>query len=294
MLDLLIAGSIPRWIIPINKWHAKPEHFVAAGCCLVLLFRIGTGSHHCKALGRVEILVLAFLGMNFFSSAVASPDPSLGLRWSLLLALVVLPFFLIHQMVDTPERLSRVMVLWLCVGALEALFGMLCFLSYLGFGTEFGVTVVDFLGFVPQVHSTQWEPNIFGSYCTCIAMMFLFYFLADARHNRWYLAGFVITTVGALLSEARQSFLCLILVGAAVLLYNLRSPKIQWKRAIPVAVAALIAVYAGTAVMEDFSDRVASLTGDELGRDPTVVRRMTTLAMALDDIKEHPTIGLGA
>src|ERR1700691_5880309 len=37
VLGLLIAGSIPRWVIPIGSWNAKPEHFVAAACGLTLL-----------------------------------------------------------------------------------------------------------------------------------------------------------------------------------------------------------------------------------------------------------------
>ena len=293
VLELLIAGSVPRWIIPIGSWNAKPEHFVAAACGLTLLVRTFTQKHEWKAFGRVEWLLLAFLAMNFFSSAVASPEPSSTLRWALLLTLAVSPLFLICQVVGTPEQLDKAVLLWLWVGALAALFGILCFISHLLFRTSFGVTFFGYLDFIPGVHGSLWEPNIFGSYCSCFAVMFLFYFLDGVQKNGWYLAGFLLTTVGGMLSLARQGWICLISVGSLVLLLHLRRSKIRLKHLVPIVGSVLLAFVVGVTVMVDLSERMASLTVETAEEDPTVLRRLGLVGLAMDDIQEHPLIGLG-
>jgi hypothetical protein len=204
------------------------------------------------------------------------------------------PFFLVPQMVGTREQLEKAMKLLLFVGAAEALFGILCFLSYLLFGTELGVTFFFYLDFIPGVHGSQWEPNIFGSYCACFAVMFLFYYLAGGRTSGWYLAGFLVTTVGVLLSLARQGWACLIIVGAMVLLYHQRRAKIQWKRLASVGVGILATLLIGVSLMRDLPQRLATLAIGQVADDPTVVHRLKYLALAVEDIREHPMIGLGS
>ncbi len=292
-LELCIAASMPRWSVNINKWHAKPEHFVAAAVGLFLLSRILARKHEWKSLGKPEFLVLTFLALNFFTSAVASPDRSSTLRWALMLTLAVSPLFLIWQVVRTRRQLDRFMAIWLWAGTLGALFGILCFLSYLAFRTDFGVTVVAFLGFVPEVHGSLWEPNIFGSYCTSFAVMFLFYFVDKTPRSPWYLVGFLITTVGTLLSLARQGLICLIFVGSMILFYNLWRGKFRVKHLAPIVASILIAFGVGITVTGDLSDRIATISLDTAGEDPTTVRRAGMLALATQDIVEHPVLGLG-
>src|SRR5580700_4683583 len=219
---LMAAAAVPRYQLSISSWNAKPEHLTAAACGLILLLRMWHGDQTWRKFQKVDFLLLSFLVLSFFSSYVASPDRAATLRWSLLMTFAMSPFFLVPQMVGTREQLEKAMKLLLFVGAAEALFGILCFLSYLLFGTELGVTFFFYLDFIPGVHGSQWEPNIFGSYCACFAVMFLLYYLAGGRTSGWYLAGFLVTTVGVLLSLARQGWACLIIVGAMVLLYRQR------------------------------------------------------------------------
>jgi len=292
-LELCLAASTPRWFFKIGKLHAKPEHFIAAAVGLILLCRILVLKHKWKPLGKPEVLLLAFLAMNYFTSAVTSPDKSSTLRWALLLTLAVSPFFLLWQMVRTREQLNRFMVLWLWVGTLGALFGIFCFLSFVAFDTQLGVTVFDFLGFIPAIHGSQWEPNIFGSYCTSFAVMFLFYYLDASHKNPAYLAGFLITTVGALLSLARQGWLCLIIVGGLVLFQTLRRTRLRVKHLAPILASVAIAFIVGFSVSGDLSDRITSFSLDKAEDDPTVVRRAGMLMLATRDIQEHPVLGLG-
>ena len=292
----------------VSSWNAKPEHIVAVACVGVLLFRIFANLHIWQRLEKLDVLLLAFLAANYFSSYAFSPNSASTLRWSLLQTLAVSPYFLIRQLVTTKTQFDRVMGWWLWVGALEASFGILCYLSHLFFGTAVGVTLFFYLGFIPGIYGSLWEPNIFGSYCTCFAVMFLFYYLAGERKNAWYMWGFALSTVGLLLSLARQAWVCLIFVAGAVVLYNLRGTnpdwmaangktstanKIQWKRLAFIVTGILIALVIALGAMRDLSGRLATLSVSVAADDPTVVRRAGLIALAIDDIQQHPLVGLG-
>jgi hypothetical protein len=295
VLELLIAGSIPRWFTKIGTWNAKPEHIVAAACCGVLLFRICVGSHKWVKFEKLDVLLLAFLAANYVSSVLYSPDVSSTLRWALLQTLAACPYFLIRQLVRTKEQLSTVMTWYLWVGGLEAVFGILCYLGFTYFGTSTGITIFFYLGYIPGVHGSLWEPNIFGSYCACFAVMFLYYYLAHREKNLWYLAGLAATLIGISLSLARQAWVCLIFVGGMILLFNLSRRGIQRKRLILIMLGLAAALAAAIMAMSsEQSERLANLSPSQIDEDPTVVRRAGLVALAMDDIAQHPIVGLGS
>ena len=96
LLGLIVAASVPRWSFPVSSWNAKPEHIVAAACGGVLLFRILANLHIWQRLEKLDVLLLAFLAANYFSSYAFSPSPASTLRWSLLQTLAASPYFLIR------------------------------------------------------------------------------------------------------------------------------------------------------------------------------------------------------
>ncbi len=294
LLGLGIAASMPRWFMTIGAWNAKPEHMVAAGFGGFLLLRICVRHHTWRVLQKLEWLLLAFLAMNYFSSFFTSPDRGLSLRWALLQTLAVSPFFLIGQTVWTAKQIDRAFGIWLSVGALEALFGIVCFLSYLLFGTRFGMGFFSNLDFVPAVRGSQWEPNIFGSYCACFAVMFVFCFFARERKKGWYLLGFFVTAVGALLSLARQAWACLIIVIPLVLFYHLRHKRIRWRQLVPAVSVILLSLLFAVSVMKDLRERLESLAVSQVMQDPTLIRRARVVVLAIEDIKQHPIVGSGS
>jgi hypothetical protein len=299
IVGLLVAGSVPRWFFPVSTWNAKPEHVVVAVCGAVVLFRTACGRHDWKRLERSDCLLLAFLVVNYVSSCVFSPEPASTLRWSLLQTLAASPFFLIGQLITSKEHLERVMSWWLWVGAAEAVFGIFCYFSHLLLGTTLGITFFFYIGFIPGVHGTLWEPNIFGSYCTCFAVMNLFYYLSNKTRNIRYMVGFAVSTIGSLLSLARQAWACLIVVGAAILLYHLRRTKshrkvTKWKRLTLALVGGAIALSFALYAVRDLSERLSTLSITEVAEDPTVIRRAGLIVLAMQDIQQHPLIGLGS
>jgi len=297
VLELLIASVIPRWFTKIGAWNAKPEHMVAAACCGALLVRICTRSHKWERLERLDWLLTAFLAFNYVSSCLYSPNVGLTLRWALLQTVAASPYFLIRQLVRSKEQLDKVMTWYLWVGALEAVFGILCYIGFNYFGTLVGITIFDYVGFIPGVHASQWEPNIFGSYCTCVAVMFLYYYLSRVHkeRNRWYLAGLAVTTAGISFSLARQAWVCFIFVSGMLLLFHLGRKGMQKKRLVFIVVGLLGALIASILAMNSAeSDRLETLAPGQVDRDPTVVRRATLVALAMDDIVQHPIVGLGS
>jgi hypothetical protein len=303
IMGLLVAGSVPRWFFPVSTWNAKPEHVVVGACGAVVLFRVASRIDQWKRLEKSDFLLLAFLAANYLSSCVYSPEPASTLRWSLLQTLAAAPFFLIGQLIRTKDYLNRVMRWWLWIGALEASFGIGCYFSHLLLGTSLGITLFHYIGFMPGVHGTLWEPNIFGSYCTCFAVMNLFCYLSDNRRNVWYMVGFALSTIGLLLSMARQAWVCLIIVGGGILLFrlrhNLRHRKAhrktnQWKRLALALGGVAVAIAIGFFAVRDMMDRVSTLSLSEVAEDPTVVRRVGLIVLALQDIQKHPILGLGS
>jgi len=293
LLTLMVAAAIPRFSMTISKWHTEAEHLTLFVCGVLLLMRLHRGTQRWKRLERADFLLIGFLAMNYVSSYVDSPDRAATLRWALLQTIAISAFFLIRQLIDSERQFLRSMKILLCVGAGEALFGFFCFASFLLFRTSLGVTQFSYLSFMPGVHGSQWEPNIFGSYTACFAVMFLFYFFAARQNNGWYLLGFLISTLAVLLSLARQGWACVAIVGPLIVFQTHRGKAIQWKRLAPFAAGVVIALVAAITLMRDLPERLATLAVSTAVEDPTVVHRLKFLAFAVDDIRAHPLIGLG-
>jgi O-antigen ligase len=292
LLELMVAAAVPRWFGKIGTLNIKPEHVAAAAICGVLLVRICTRSHKFEKFEKADILLLGFLAANYVSSSLYSPDVSSTMRWALLQTVAATPYFLIRQLVRTKQQLEKVMTWYLWLGAAAALYGILCFIGFLYFGTLAGITIFFYMGYIAGVHGSLWEPNIFGSYCACYGVMYLYYYLArtDGRKHRWYLAGLGLTLMGITLSLARQGWVCLIFVGGMILLFNLRRRGIQRKRLVLVVLGLSGALtLAVMAMSTEESDRL-----EQMDQDPTVMRRAGLVALAMDDIEEHPIVGLGS
>jgi hypothetical protein len=275
IVELIIAGLIPRWFTKIHELNVKPEHVVAAACCGVLLIRICVGSHKWERFEKLDVLLLAFLAANYISSSLYSPVVGLTLRWALLQTIACAPYFLIRQFVRTREQMDKVMTWYRWIGAGEAVFGIVCYYSHVFIGTGVGITFFNYLGFIPGVHGSLWEPNIFGSFCACVAVMFLYYYLALSqsqemkKRNRWNLVGLGLATIGISFSLARQAWVCFVFVGGMILFFHLGRKGIRRKRMVFLVVGLLGALIAAILAMNaEQSERV--------------------------DIALHPIVGLGS
>ena len=218
LLVLTAASAMPRLAASVAGLHLRPEHIAIAFAGLALAWRaLGKRGVSRLPLRTFDYFLIAYIAMNFFTSAATSPQPHLTLRWAALNAIAVSPYFLISWMVTDEGKLHRAFQFLLGVGAVEAAYGVLCFLSNRGFQTTFGVEGAQY-GSIPGTYGTQYEANLFGSYTACCAIMFLAGLVFGAKSRRSvYGLGFAITLLAALISLARSVLLAL--PGGGVVCY---------------------------------------------------------------------------
>jgi hypothetical protein len=217
LLALIAASAIPRFTVQIFSWNAKAEDFVEALVAVVILARVVLCEERLRLRG-CDWLLLAFVGMNYVGSFINSPEPQATLRWALLFTLATASYFVLVHLLSDRERFRKAMKIFLIVGAAEAVFGILCYISFRLTGSQFGITVFSFLEDSPGVHGSLWEPNIFGSYTAAFALMFLFDRLTSGARRGWYTLGFLITALASLLSITRAAWAGF-LVGLLFLLW---------------------------------------------------------------------------
>ena len=262
----------------------------------ILLLRSRRRSSGVHATWRVfDLWLLGYLAVNFVTSALTSPEPHLTLRWALLSALGVTPYFLVRWLVVKEEALVSVFRMLLVVGIVEAAYGTLSFFSYQLFNTHFGIELEQY-GSRPGTYGSQYEANLFGSYTACCALMCLAGYLLDEKaRRRWYLWGFSITILGAFISLARAVFLAFPFAAAFVTWLAARKGRFQMRGV--VALAGVLAVVSVAFRPRHPAFRARALqhpkrVGD-YGEDETTARRLVGITVALSDVGTHPWLGTG-
>jgi O-antigen ligase len=295
LLVLTVASAMPRLAATVIGLHLRPEEvaigFVALALCWQALKKRRLPSLHLRTF---DCFLIAYVGINFFTSAVTSPQPHLTMRWAVLNAIVVSPYFLVHLMTTDESRLRRAFHLLLWVGAAESAFGILCFLSNRLFQTSLGVEAAQY-GAIPGTYGTQYEANLFGSYTACCAIMFLSCFIFGARSRRaGYGLGLAITMLGALISLARSVLLALPVAALFVIWVAIRRGQFRLRRLVPLTlVFALVLLAIGPFVLGFVRERFSSLDPTELGSDATTLTRIVQMAVAAEDVQTHPVLGTG-
>jgi len=295
-LLLLTAGSaMPRFAGNVLGLHLRPEHvaigFVALAVCCQALKQRQLPS---LWLRTFDYFLMAYVGLNFFTSAVTSPEPHLTLRWAILNAIVVSPYFLIRLLVRDEHGLHRTFHLLLWVGAVESAYGVACFISNHLFQTSVGVQIGQY-GAIPGIYGTQYEANLFGSYAGCCAIMFLAYFMLSREPRRvWYGWGFAITLLAALVSLARSVFLALPVAAALVVWASLKKGQLRIRRVAPLVLGVgLLLVAVSPVVMKLVRERFSTVDLSEIASDNTTWERLVQMAVAVEDIQARPVLGTG-
>jgi len=291
---LVLASAMPRLAGSIFGLHVRPEHVAVAYVLLIVLFRIITGRAR-SPVGLLDYVLVAYVSLNFLTSAFSSPEPRMTLRWAALNAIVIGSYFLMRLLVTNLHALHSAFKVLLGVGAFESAYGILCFFSNRAFGTQFGIAA-DQYGVIPGTHGTQYEANLFGSYSACCAIMFFALYLLDegSRRNVRSLLGFGLCTAGALVSLSRAALAALLVIGVLVFLVGTTKRQLGLRRLIAVAssfalLLLLITPFIGSFLQERFS----TIELESPSADSSTWIRMVSLGAALDDIQAHPVFGSG-
>jgi O-antigen ligase len=296
MLALILSSAAPRFAWSVGELHVRPEHFAIGLVILLILWP----SRHRELHGQMswrsfDICLLVYLGINFLTSGLTSPEPHLTLRWALLVAVVLSPYFIVRWLIVREETLVTVFRMVLVAGVAEAIYGILCFLSSHLFGTTFG-TEFEQYGSKPGIYGTQYEANVFGSYTACCALMCLAGYLFDRKDlRRWYLWSTLIAFLGALISLSRAVLLSLPLLGGLLVWLAIKRGRIH-VRSLTLLATALLGglLLLGPMVIGLLQERFSTLDLSQVETDETTARRVVGIKVAMNDVMDHPWLGTGA
>jgi O-antigen ligase len=295
VLLLSACSAMPHFAGTVVGLHLRPEHVAIAFVGLAVCFQVLNRRLRVELrLRTFDYFLIVYVALNFFTSAVTSPQPHLTLRWATLNAIVVSPYFLIRFLIKDEKGLHRAFQLLLWVGAVESVYGVLCFLSNHIFETSVGVEVGQY-GAIPGIYGTQFEANVFGSYTGCCAIMFLAYFLLSQEPRRaWYGWGFAITTMAALVSLARSVLLALPVAAALVVWIALKQGELRIRKVVPLAAAVgLLLLLFSPILMNLVRERFSTIDLSQISSDDTTLSRLLQVAVAIEDVQARPMLGTG-
>jgi O-antigen ligase len=289
---LIGASAMPRFFVEIFGWHARPEHFAVA----IVSLAVGVWLWRHKREMRLEKLdywLVAYVVINYASSAFGSSLPSATLRMALMNNLAILPYFLIRLLVRDLETLGRAFRILLSVGIAESAYGILCYVSHHVFGTVAGMDIGFYLGHTAVPHASMFEPNLFGAYTACCAVLFLALYLCEGQHRFGYLVCFLVALLAMVLSFSRGALFAFV-VALGWVLWGAHPLKKARRNKLSTFILAfgLILVMAASVTGGGLLERFGNLYQQGLGEGSTTWR-LVMIQDALQEVPQHPLLGSG-
>jgi O-antigen ligase len=292
LVGLITASAMPVFFVEVFGWKARPEHFVAAIVTVATVVWLAISKHR-PVLNKLDYWIIAYVTINFISSAFESSAPSATLRWALQNSLAVLPYFLIRFLVRDLEALEKAFRFLLAVGVAEAAYAILCYVSHFVFGSTTGISIGQYFSGISAPYGSMYEPNLFGAYAGCCAVMLLSLYLLRGRNRSGYIACFLIASLASVLSFSRAALLALVIVISWVF-WKARSAKStgHHKLATVGLAASLMLVVAASPLGAILSERFNNLYYEGLTEE-TAVSRFIVVQQALQEIPDHTLLGSG-
>ena len=292
LVILVGMSAMPRFFVELLGWKARPEHFAVVIVCLAVCIWFARSNVKIR-LEAPDYWVLAYVAMNYISSAFGSSSPSETLRWALLNNLAVFPYFLIRLLVRDTGTLRKAFWILLAIGVAESAYGILCYVSHETLGTTAGVEVGQYLTDVAAPYGSLAEANIFGAYTGCTAVLALAIYLT-AERRLGYLICFFVGALATVLSFSRAALVALVVVTAWVG-WKARhaSEEHRSNAAILLVAVGLILLIVVPAVGGVVQERFLGLFSQgRLGEESTI-GRLIEVQEALQEFSEHRLIGTG-
>lgn len=287
---LVGMSAMPRFFVELFGWKARPEHFAAVIVSMAVGVWLLVDKRSVK-LEKLDYWILAYVVVNFVSSAFGSTAPYTTLRWSLQNSLAILPYFLIRMMVSDLETLKKAFRILLGVGVVESTYGIVCFVTHHMFGSMFGMDM-QYMGDVAAPYGSMYEPNLFGAYTGCCAAMCLALYLMGGHRLR-YMMCFLIASLAAVVSLSRAALVALV-ISCALVFWQARGTRNKnWGRTATVVLAfGLILAVAVTAVGGILQERFSDLFNQGLA-DETTITRFIIIQEAAQEVPNHLLLGSG-
>lgn len=292
LVVLVGMSAMPRFFVEVFGWKARPEHFAAGIVTLAVCIWLLRSNRQIR-LESPDYWVLAYVAMNYVSSAFGSASPSETLRWALLNNLAVLPYFLIRVLVRDAETFRKAFRILLAVGIAEAVYGILCSVSHQVWGTTVGVEPGQYMIDIAGPYGSLVEANLFGAYTGCIAVMALAIYLV-AHRRLGYLIGFFVGALATVLSFSRAALAALV-VAAVWTCWQARHTRERHRggAAILVFAVALILLIVVPIVGGVVQERFAGLFTQGRFGEESAIGRLVEAQEALQEFSDHRLIGTG-
>jgi hypothetical protein len=295
MLALVAGAAMPRFAGTVFGVHIRAEHIAIA--LVVGMVAVEVSRKRLRPsfeLRSFDYFLIGYIVLNFVTSAATSPEPRMTLRWAALSALAMSPYFLMRILVRNKETLFKALHIMLWVGAAEAAYGLICFLSNHIFSTTFGIEAEQY-GFIPGTYGTQYEANLFGSYTACCAIMFLALFvIGDESQRSKYKWGFAITSLGAVISLSRSVFVAFPVAVLLVLWIANKKGMFRLRRVVPLVVGiGMLFIAVSPIVVGLLRERFSTINLSDISSDDTTWERLVQMAVAVEDVQAHPVLGTG-
>jgi O-antigen ligase len=291
LLVVLGMSAMPYFFVELFGWKVRPEHFavviVSGAVCFWLLLKKPAVRLH-----KLDYWIAAFVIINFVSSAVGSSAPGSTLRWALQNSLAVAPYFLVRLLVQDISTLRKAFRILAGVMIAECAYGIFCAFSYHVFGTEFGMSLGQYLVDVSAVYASMYEANLFGAYAGCCAVLCLALYLSG-QHRIISLTGVFLAVLATVLSYSRAALVALIVASVWVFWKTRHSRGGGGSKLLALVLAFVfilnIAVYsAGGVLQKRFEDLYYEGLTEE-----TMISRFLIAQEALMEVPDHPLLGSG-
>ena len=287
--SLMAAAVMSRFYLQIGGLKARPEHIAIGLLCLAAPFLI----HRLPRPSWIwpDALLVGYITANLFSSLFMSVAPLQTLKWASQQVLVILAYFLLRIMAGQRHMFERAVLILVAVGAVEAGYAIMCFFSNLLFNTDLGVEIGQY-GTFPGTYGTMYEANLLGAFSAASFILSLTLYFKNKRGVLLFAS--LLSYSGLLISLSRAAILASFAVLGLLGVVGLRVKMIQWRTIWAVTGAiAFISLLLAPAVIPLYIERFSTLEIADISTDPDTAVRVATVAVAADDIVDHPILGNG-
>jgi hypothetical protein len=228
---LLLASFCSAISLEMGPVTLRPDQVIAIAILPPLFLLLISGTRPLVRTG-LDWLIFAYLFCNIFSSLLNSPDKAMSFQKCVLLIVTSLGFFLTTHLIDSRRRLNRVLVVFIVVGVLEALYSILSF-ALIQKGIDMGGTHAPYG--VLYARGTFLEGNLFGSFQMMIGLilMSILFCRSLAEHRVLIVISLFTVLVALILSYTRAAWIAFVLGLVAYVLLFQRQLILRYIRHLP-------------------------------------------------------------
>ncbi len=288
---LIAASAVPKIFIEIGGLKSRPEHIIGGLLIFVVPF-VWKKREQPVLWIFPDYLLLAYVSLNFVSSAFLSVSPAQTVKWAVQQTLAILPYFWLRILIADRKKFRQAFEFLLWIGAATAGYAVICFYSYVFLGTALGVEVEQY-GDVAATYGLQYEANLLGAFSGALSVMMLAMYVQE--NSRKYLIGFSFFALTAMIVSLSRGALGATFIGfLAVVWFSFKKKLLTRKVMLSAAAAGLAAVLlVAPFVIVHFVDRFSTVEISDPTADPNTLTRAIQTITAIDEVANHPIFGGG-